>query len=68
MKKLKLSSTIEHLDSITIHTNSKIEDIQITNGVDKITLSNGQELLSTNEKSIGVLRLRENKAILLYLN
>lgn len=59
---------IEHLDSITIPANSKLEDLQITNGTDKITLPNGQELSSTSEKSIRVLRLRENKAMILYLN
>lgn len=68
LKKLELSSLIEHLDSITIPANSKLEDIEIVNGVDKITLSNGQELLSTNEKSIRILRLRKNKAMVLYLN
>jgi len=68
LKKLELSSLIEPLDSITIPANSKLEDIQITNGVAKINLSNGEELLSTNEKSIRVLRFRENKTMVLYLN
>lgn len=68
LKRLELSDMIEHLDSITIPANSKLEDLQITNGTDKITLPNGQELSSTSEKSIRVLRLRENKAMILYLN
>ncbi len=68
LKRLELSDIIEHLDSITIPANSKLEDLQITNGTDKITLPNGQELSSTSEKSIRVLRLRENKAMILYLN
>lgn len=66
LKRLELSSLIEKLDSITIPTNSKLENMQIVSGVDKIILPNGQELLSTNEKSIRELRLRENKAMVLY--
>ena len=67
LRKLEFSGIIEKLEKITIPTNSKLEDMIITNGVDKIILPNGQELLSTDEKSIRVLRLRENKVMVLYL-
>lgn len=66
LKKLELSGLIERLESITIPADSKLEDMQITYGVDKVILPNSQELLSTNEKLICALRLRENKIMVLY--
>ena len=66
LKELHLSDIVEHLDTLTIPAESKLERIDIVSGVSKVVLQNGTELVEASDESIISIRLLEDKIMVIF--